>query len=155
MSIVFVRGDIFLTQAQTIILGLSANGQLNIDPLITALQDRCPVFVSDYQRRCRKGILSPGAFWVWRESKPWIAALIVRETPQGATRPRHIETALLNLYKSAPYESLTSLALMRLGDDLEWASARAMVEYYLKQIGLPAVVYEEYLAGIAAEAPDS
>jgi hypothetical protein len=151
MAIAVVRGDIFLTQAQTALIGLSANGQLNVEPLTTALHDRYPVFVSEYQRRCRKGSLPPGSWWVWREATPWIAALIVRETALGIARLRHIEAALLTLYKNVPYEGLTSLALMRLGDDLEWSASREMVLHYLNQIALPAVLYDAFLPGVATE----
>jgi hypothetical protein len=46
---------------------------------------------------------------------------------------------------------LTSLALMRLGDDLEWSASREMVLHYLNQIALPAVLYDAFLPGVATE----
>jgi len=145
----FVRGDIFLTQAQAVGIGLSANGHLGVMPLYTALQDRYPVFVSEHRQRGRSGLQPPGTTWTWREGQPWLSALIVQETPQGAIRLRHVEAAILSLYKSWEYEGLRSLALMRLGDESDWPAAREIVTHYLA--ALPVIVYEEYIPGFRAE----
>lgn len=151
MSVRFVRGDIFLTRAQAIAVGLSANGRLEVSSLHTTLQDRWPVFVSEYHRRGRAGTLPPGSIWTWREGQPWLLAAIIRETPPGAARLRYIEAVLLNLYKNWRYEGLLTLAMMRLGDDQEWASARDMAAHYLNLMALPVVIYEEFLPGVEAE----
>jgi len=145
----FVRGDIFLTQAQAIGIGLSANGHLGVAPLYTALHDRYPVFVSEHRKRGRGALQPPGTIWTWREGTPWLAALIVQETPQGAVRLRHIEAAMLNLYKSWEYEGLRSLALLRLGEPSDWPAAREIVVHYLN--ALPVIVYEDYIPGRSAE----
>jgi hypothetical protein len=146
-----VQGDIFLTQAHTIAIGLSADGRLSVTPLYTALQDRYPVFVSEYHKRGRAEHLSPGGMWVWRESQPWLVGLIVQETPQGATRLRYVEAAMLNLSKNWEREGMRSLALMRLGDPTEWPGARAVLEEHLPRLPLPVIVYEDYKPGVAAE----
>jgi hypothetical protein len=152
MSLRFVQGDIFLTRAQVIATGIDAVGRLGASALHTALRDRCPVFVSECRKQGRAGTLTPGMVWIWREGVPWVAGMVVRETPQGATRLRYVEAAMLNLCKIQEREGLLSLAVMRLGDDAEWPAVRHIVEAYLDQLALPAVIYEEYLPGIAAEA---
>lgn len=151
MSIPTVNGDIFHTRAQTVALAIDASGRLGTTPLYTALHDRYPVFVSEYHKRGRANLLVPGSMWIWREGTPWIVGLVVRETPQGATRLRYVESAMLNLLKNWQYEGITSLALMRLGDDQEWPHARQIVESYLAKMGLPATIYEAFKAGIRAE----
>jgi O-acetyl-ADP-ribose deacetylase (regulator of RNase III) len=152
MSVRVVRGDIFLTRAQAIAIGIDAAGRLGTSALYTALHDRCPVFISECRKHGRAGTLTPGTVWIWHEGVPWVAGLVVRETPQGATRLRYVEAAMLNLYRNREQEGLLSLAVMRLGDESEWPSVRRIVEAYLGQLELPALIYEEHLPGIAAEA---
>jgi hypothetical protein len=146
-----VQGDIFMTRAQAIAIGIDAAGRLGTSALYTALHDRCPVFVSDCRKHGRAGTLTPGSIWTWREAVPWVIGLVVRETPQGATRLRYVEAAMHNLYRNREKEGLLSLAVLRLGDDMEWASVRGIVEVYLDHLALPALIYEDYLPGIAAE----
>ncbi len=146
-----VKGDIFQTRAQTVVLGLNATGRFDSSDLHVALQDRYPVFASEYRRRGRANLLTPGTVWVWREGKPWIAGMIVQETPQGAARLRFIEAAMLFLLKNWQQEQLASLALMRMGSEEEWQQAREVVQHYLSQIELPTIIYETYIPSIPAE----
>jgi hypothetical protein len=137
-----MQPDIFSTTAQTIAVGLNAAGRLEVSPFFTALQDRFPVFISEFQKRGRADKLTPGDVWIWRENDPWLMALIVRETPQGATRLRYVEAAMLNLYKISLEEMIRSLALMRLVEGEEWPAAREVVSHYLNQMALQATIYE-------------
>jgi len=154
MGLTVVSGDIFATQAQTAALGLNAAGRLPAEPVFTHLQDRYPVFVSEFRRQGRAGRLRPGSVWFWREGTPWLAAFIVRETPQGPPRPRYIEAALLYLYHHGRREGLRSLALLPLVDALDWPMFEDLVRQYAPLIAVPLVLYRAYEPGTAAEASE-
>jgi hypothetical protein len=151
MPVSFCQGDIFLTRAQTIAVGLDALGRLEVSPLFAALGDRYPVFVSDCRRRGRSGGLVPGAIWAWREGTPWLVGMVVRESPHSATRLRYVEAVLLNLCKNWQHEGLHSLALMRFIEGEEWRAMRELVVRYLEPLALPVVVYESYCPGVVAD----
>jgi hypothetical protein len=151
MTVTFTKGDIFLTRCQAIGVGISANGRLGVSPFHTALHDRYPVFISECGRRGRAGTLTSGALWVWREGSPWLAGLVIQDTPHAAIRLRTVEAALLNLWKDAPHEGLHSLALMRFGDDSEWNAVRRLLDETLSRHSLPVIVYDDYVPGVAAE----
>lgn len=151
MTVRFVQGDVFLTQALAVAVALSANGRQGVSPFHTALHDRYPVFISECYKRGRAETLPPGTVWVWREGQPWLVGMVVQETPHSAARLRHVEAAMLNLYKIWEHEGLRSLALMRFGDDSEWSTVRAVIEGYLNRMPLPVIVYEDYQPGVAAE----
>jgi hypothetical protein len=155
MSIRFVQGDIFMTQAHTVAVGMSASGRFSVTPFHTALHDRYPVFISECSKRGHGSNLTPGAVWVWREAQPWLVGLVIQETPPGAVRLRYVETAMLNLYKDWEREGLHSLAIMRFGDDGEWPTVRAVLEDYLSRIALPVIVYEAYRPGVDGEGAES
>ncbi len=142
MGITFVKdSDIFSTQAQTIAVGVNAAGRSEVSTLFTALADRYPVFISDYRKRGRAGKLKPGDIWLWREGQPWILAMVVRDTPQGATRPRYVEAACLKLAREWTREGLKSLALLRLAEGPDWPPVREIVEQYLGH--MPVTIYED------------
>lgn len=151
MSIEVVRGDIFAACAQTIAFGLNAAGRLPVAPVYTQLHDRHPVFVSEYRRQARAGQLSPGTLWVWRDGTPWLAALILRETPQGSARPRFAEAALMALYQQGQRAGLRSVALLPGVDALEWPAFEALARQWAPLIGLPLVIYREYVTGMVAQ----
>jgi hypothetical protein len=151
MSIRFVQGDIFLTQAHAVAVATSASGRFGVSPYHTALHDRYPVFISECGKRGRGSALVPGAVWVWREAQPWLVGMVIQETPQGVVRLRYVETVMLNLYKDWEREGLHSLAMMRFGDDGEWSAARAVLQDYLSRIALPVIVYEDYQPGVDGE----
>jgi len=141
MGLTFVQGEnIFLAQAQTIAVGVNAAGRSEVSPFFTIVADRYPVFISNFRKRRQAGKLKPGDLWVWREGQPWILAMVVRDTPQGATRPRYVEAVCLKLARDWTAEGLKNLAMMRLAEGPDWSPVREIVELYLGQ--LPVTVYE-------------
>lgn len=152
MPVQFVTGDLFLTRAQTIGVGVAATGRLGTSDVGAAFGDRYPVFVGECLRRGRARTLTPGTVWIWREARPWLAALIVRETPQGATRLRYVESALLAIVRQWEDEQLHSLALLRLGDAGEWPQVRLLLEHTLAGFAARIIVYEDHQPGVDAEA---
>lgn len=141
MSVAVAEGDIFLTPAQAVGLGLNAAGRLDVSPFFTTLSDRYPVFVSEYRRYGRSRRLAPGDIWIWRESQPWLVGMVVRDTPHGPARLRYLESALLNLYKTWELEGLRSLALLPFTDSLDWPAAQELIEFYLGRSALAISIY--------------
>lgn len=146
-----LSGDLFLTRHHTALFGVNAAGRVEVSPVFNALQDRYPAFVSEFHKRGRAGRLEAGTYWLWRDSRPWLLALIVRETPSGSTRLRHVDAALLALVKDGPFEGLHSLAVLRLSDGPEWADMRDLLVRRLDQLGHPALLYDDFRIGVRAE----
>src|SRR5690606_37492258 len=104
-----------------------------------------PVFFSEYRRQTRSGNLPVGSLWFFRDSRPILLAAILRESPSGPTRLRHLENALVTLRQEWQRESLDSLAIAPLGDELEWPALRALLEDYLSAFPIPIEIYETYI----------
>ena len=125
-------------------LGLNACGQVEVNPLETALRDQFPVFYSEYRRLGRSDALIPGQWWFFRESTPWLVGAILRDSPNSSTRLRHLENILITLRRDWQREGLKSLAIAPLGTDIEQAPIRALVEDYLKNGPIPVEFYEQH-----------
>lgn len=141
----FMRGDVRKTTASALLLGLNQRGQADVTPLETDLRDLYPVFFSEYRRQTRSGQLPVGALWFFRDSRPILLAGILRESPSAPTRLRHLENVLVALRQEWQRESLDSLAIAPLGDELEWPALRVLLEDYLTLLPIPIDIYEAYI----------
>lgn len=146
MALQQVEGDVRLTGAQALLLGVNARGRVEVNPLEITLRDQYPVFYSEQRRMAKSGRLSPGQFWVFREAQPWLVAGVVRQTAGGITRARYLEQLLLNLRRLYQDEQLRSLAIAPLAPEPEWSALRQIILETL-HIPMPVFVYTQHLPG--------
>jgi hypothetical protein len=151
MPLTYVSGDPLLTQQHMLAFGSNAAGRSETTPLATALLTRYPTAFSSYGKLCHQGRIIPGMIWLWHESKPALAFLVVRETPVGATRLRYVDAVMMALARDYRRDSLRSVALAPLGAEHEQKAAKEVVERWLGKSALPMIVYNEYQPGVAAE----
>lgn len=154
MAVHFVKGDVTLTRAQSILLALNSHGQVEVSPLETQLRDLYPVFFSEYRRMGRNEHLTPGQVWIFRESIPWFVGAVVRDSAQGIIKLRYLEQVLTQLRLEWRRENLESLAIAPMGDDLAWPALRALLEELLVYIPIPIFVYETYIPQQKVDEPE-
>lgn len=153
MTVIYVQGDIFLSRAQVIAFGTNASAASESTPYAAHLADRYPAALAAFRKQARAGRIAPGALWLWREARPGLGLLVVRERGGSATRPRFVENSVQLIARDWQREGLERLALAALGDALEWPGLRPVLDTWLGNCGLPVVVYETILPGIRADEP--
>jgi len=151
MPVTYVTGDPLLTHAQVLAFGYNAKGRTEVGAFETHLLDLYPSAFATFGKQCRSERIKPGTFWVWRESVPQLAFMVVRESSVGATRMRFVETVVMTLARDYRLYNITSMALARLSGSEEWPALKLVVDYWLKTCPLPVVVYDGYARGITAE----
>ena len=151
MPLTYVSGDPFLSPAQTLAFGYNARARSETTPLLMELQQRYPAAFSSYRKQYNQERITTGDLWLWRESIPRLAFMVVRATSVGATRPRFVDKAALRIARDYQLEGITSLAIAGLGRDHELPSIREALELMLAKSSLSIVVYEAYMPGVAAE----
>lgn len=151
MPLVYVSGDPLLTRAQTLAFGHNLRARTEVGPLETVLLSRFPAAFATYRKQCQSGRLRAGQFWLWRESQPHLAFCVLRETPQGVSRLRFLESVLMTVARDYPLYNLSSLAFAPLVSREEWPSVRPLLDFWLARSPLPVTVYETYQPGIQAE----
>lgn len=151
MPLTYISGDPLLTKQQTLAIGYNARARTETTPLAMELRQRYPTAFVGCHKQIQRGRLSIGGVWLWRESVPLLAFMIVRESSVGATRPRHVDAASLRIVRDYQLEGISSLAIAPLGREEEAASIREALDLLLPQSALPVIVYEHYLPGVAAE----
>lgn len=152
MPVIFVRGDLFLSGAQTLGHGVNCRGKMGAG-IATEFRRRFPEMFEAYREICRTGELEPGRYFLWKESTPWVLNLATQASTHGA-RPEFVRDALHAFARRCEAEGVTSLALPRLAaglGGLAWEEVRAILEEAFAELPIPVHVYEEYLPGVQAE----
>ncbi|MFN8371506.1 MAG: hypothetical protein U0694_01315 [Anaerolineae bacterium] len=151
MSVIFVSGDPLLTSAQTLAFGYNAEGKTEVGALGIALLTRYPAAFSSFTRQSRSGKIKAGDYWIWRDSKPHLMFLAIRQTAVGAARLRFVESIMMTIARDHRLELLNSLAIAPLSDSSDWTAMKPLINHWLGNIGLPIVVYDHYRPGVRAE----
>lgn len=151
MPVRYLSGDPLLTRAQVIAFGYNAKGRTEVGPLETALLTRFPAAFSSYRKRSSARRIHPGSSWLWRDTSPMLLFLVVRDSSVGATRARYVQSALVGLARDYRLDGIRSVALARLGSELEWPVFKPIIDYWLGGSALPVYVYETILPGAQAD----
>jgi hypothetical protein len=151
MPLTYVSGDPLLTQQQILAFGTNAAGRTETYPLAATLLTRYPAAFASYGKQCRQDKIKPGMTWFWRETKPALAFMVVRETPVGATRLRYVEAVVMALARDYRIDNIRSVAIAPLGTDHEADAIREVLERWLVKASLPVIAYRDYRAGVAGE----
>ncbi|MFN8449499.1 MAG: hypothetical protein U0521_13175 [Anaerolineae bacterium] len=152
MPLTYISGDPLLTQQPILAIGSNAAGRTETSPLAMALLTRYPAAFASYGKLCRQGRIAAGTMWVWRETKPALAFMVVRETPVGATRLRYVDGVVMALARDYARDNIRSIAIAPLGAAHEQAEIQAVFDRWLTKSSLPVIAYTDYLPGVAAEA---
>lgn len=151
MPLTFLSGDPLLTQQQMLGFGTNAAGRTETTPLAAALLARYPTAFASYAKLCRQGRIETGTIWYWRETKPALAFMVVRETAVGTTRLRYVDAVAMTLARDYTREGIRSMAIAPLGAAHEAQDVKTTLERWLAKAGLPVTFYEAYAPGVAAE----
>lgn len=152
MPLRYIKGDPFLTRRQTLALGYNARARIENTPLGMEISRRYPAAIAAFRKQASSGKLKAGDLWVWRESAPHLALMIVRDSSVGATRPRYVDAACLRIARDYALEGITSLAIAPLGRADEAENVHEALNMLLPGCPLDILIYEDYLPGVDAEA---
>ncbi len=151
MPLTLLPGDPLLTKQQVLAFGTNAAGRTETTPLAVALLARYPTAFATYSKLCRQGRVETGMTWLWRETQPALAFMVVRDTSVGATRLRYVDAVMMALARDYQRDGIRSMALAPLGAGHEAADIQSMIERWLAKTALSVVAYTDYQPGVAAE----
>lgn len=146
MGITVLKGDVFSTEAQALMLGMNTRGQAEVNPMETVLRDKYPVFYSEHRRLGKSGSWETGQLWIFRDATPWLLGAMIRETGNGITRTRFIDQVLLRLLRDYQRERIESLAIAPLAPDPEWAVVQQIIKDTLHSLPIPIFLYEQHVS---------
>lgn len=142
MPITFTQGDPDLAQTAVLAFGYNERGKSEVTPFITQLQHRFPAAFATYKRLCNDDKIRAGEYWIWRESKPALMFMVVRQTSAGATRLRYVEAITMSLARDYRLELISSLTIAALCDPLQWSTVKPALERWFNRSSLPVLACE-------------
>ncbi len=143
MTISYVRGDLFTSQAQTLAHGVNVAGRMRAG-IADEFRLRFPEMYQEYRRLCHRRELLPGGVFLGKASEPWVLNLATQEDTKGA-RLEFVRESLLWLAANHEAEGIVSVAMPRIGAGLgalEWEDVRGVLEEILGPCDLPVTVCE-------------
>jgi hypothetical protein len=144
----YVSGDPLLTDAPILAFGWNLRGRAETGALESALMQRYPTAFAAFSKQARQERVRIGTIWLWRETIPSLGFMVVRDTPYGTTRLRHVEAIAMSLARDHKRDGIHSLALVIPGQTYDRPIMRAALERWLNAVSLPVMVFDEYQPGI-------
>lgn len=133
--------DPLSTPAQMLAFGYNARGRVEVSALQTLLQYRYPAAFAAFGKQCRADRIHAGMLWVWREAQPYLGFMVVRESPVGPTRLRHVQQIALTLARDYRLEGLRSVAIAGLCSTDELPPLQAVLSEWFAASALEVTLY--------------
>ena len=154
-----VKGDILLSRATVIALGVSPNDDFH-QGLARALREKWPAMYKDFRHYSKTHSPRAGGLWAWMGADGQRIVCLFTQDPAPAegVRPgrpslQHVGHALKALHQRALQEQWHSIAMPRLGagsGGLEWKDVEPLVRQHLGGGGTQIIVYGSHLPGVVA-----
>lgn len=141
MGLLIVSGDPLRDPSPVLLVGINAAARSESSPFFARLNDAFPAALAGLRKAAAAGRLQPGMVWLWRDSRPQLGLLIVRETPFGASRPRYVEAAARDFSRLYRMEGIASAAIGPLGSAAEWDEHQRILERWLGPLPIAITVY--------------
>lgn len=157
-----VEGDIMLSKAQGVCLGLAPNDDFR-KGLAQSLREQYPSLYKDFRSYSHKNHPKEGTLWEWaNEDGRRVFCLFTQEhapghaSLPGKAKSSYVNHALKDLRKVIEKENLSSIALPKLATGvggLDWDEIKPMIEKHLGDLEAKVYVYSLYKKDEKANEP--
>ena len=146
-NIHFIKGNIFLTELQTIVNTVNSVGIMGKGiALIHRL--RCPEMFEKYREYCDQGLLTVGKLMLYdktQNNSPWILNFPTKIHWKNPSKIEYIELGLQKFVSTYKAKQITSIAFPMLGTGLgglDVGEVRDLMTSYLSKCDIPVEIYE-------------
>ncbi len=144
MPVTLVAGDIFISQAQTLVNAVNCAGVMG-KGLALAFKQRFPEMYANYVARCKAQQVRLGEPYLFRRAvSPWIVNFPTKYHWRSASCPEDIEAGLVYLQQHYLEWGISSLAVPALGcglGGLDWETMRPILTAHLARLDIPVELY--------------
>lgn len=151
----FVNGDIFKSEAQTLVNTVNCVGVMG-KGLAKEFKDRFPEMNRQYVAACKRGEVRSGHPFLYRDLTRVILCFPTKDNWKGPSKYEFVEAGLDTIAAKYPQWGITSMAIPPLGcglGGLDWKKVRSLIEKYLGSLPIPIDVYEPGPVGAKLTTP--
>ena len=140
----FKQGDIFKSEAQTLVATVNCVGVMG-KGLAKEFKQRYPDMFKEYAKACKRGELQKGKLFIYDYLNTKILCFPTKDNWKGPSKYEFIEEGLITLRDHYENMKITSIAIPPLGSGLgglRWDKVRSLIEKYLKDLPIDVEIYE-------------
>ncbi len=152
MPVVFCKGDLFLSGAQTLAHGCNCRGVMGAG-IAVAFKKRFLDMFERYKHVCTFGEFTPGKAYVDKKCTPWVLNLATQWAFSGAEL-KFIKQTFQWIADKYQEEEITSIAMPQIGagyGGLNWHSVKELITDILHPLPIPIYVYEKFVLGVKGD----
>ncbi|MGR3295799.1 MAG: type II toxin-antitoxin system antitoxin DNA ADP-ribosyl glycohydrolase DarG [Candidatus Bathyanammoxibius sp.] len=140
----FIKGDIFSSQAQTLVATVNCVGIMG-KGLAKEFRQRFPDMYKEYVKVCKKGELKKGRLYLYKNLHSQILCFPTKDNWKGPSKYEFIEEGLECLKNNYEQWGISSIAVPPLGSGLgglDWNRVKKIIVKYLSNLPIDVEVYE-------------
>lgn len=139
----YVHGDIFESEAQTIVNPVNTVGVMG-KGLALSFKEKYPEMFKKYREICMKGLFNPGQLMLFRYSDHWVLLFPTKIHWKNESKIEYIEEGLKKFTETYLQKGIRSVAFSKLGcgnGHLSWDIVKPIMEKYLESLPIPVFIY--------------
>ena len=144
----FVQSPLFFSPAQTLVNTVNTVGVMG-KGLAAEFKARFPAMFREYKGYCDSRQLNIGTLHVWRTPQRWVLNFPTKTTWKLPSKLEYIEHGLVTFRHPAISNwNIRSILFPPLGcgnGNLDWATVKPMMSYYLHNLDIPIWVHEQFV----------
>ena len=144
MSIKEFKGNIFSTEAQTIVNTVNCVGVMGAG-IALECRLRYPKMFQKYAEFCQQGLLKPGKLWLYKDQSPWILNFPTKDHWRYPSKELYLREGLINFVETYKTRGITSIAFPLLGADkggINRDISKSIMKEYLSGLDIDIEIYE-------------
>lgn len=146
MEIVYKKGNIFNTKAQTIVNTVNCVGVMG-KGVALVFKLRYPQMFDIYKNHCKANRISPGKLWLYKgeQNAPWVLNFPTKYHWKYPSKMEYLELGLQKFLESYKNQGIQSIAFPLLGTHnggLDKDKVHVLMTMYLSHCQIPVEIYE-------------
>lgn len=144
MSLTQIKGNIFCTNAQTIVNTVNCVGVMGAG-IALECKLRYPKMFQKYAEFCEAGLLEPGKLWLYKQENPWILNFPTKKHWRYPSKESYLRSGLEKFIETYDEKGITSVAFPLLGADkggLPKEVSLSIMKEYLCNLPIDIEIYE-------------
>ena len=144
MSLTQIKGNIFCTNAQTIVNTVNCVGVMGAG-IALECKLRYPKMFQKYAEFCEAGLLEPGKLWLYTQEDPWILNFPTKKHWRYPSKESYLRSGLEKFVETYDEKGITSIAFPLLGADkggLPKEVSLSIMKEFLSNLPIDIEIYE-------------
>ena len=144
MPVKIVKGDLFESEAQTIVNTINCVGAMG-KGIALQYKVRYPKMYERYRELCKEKLITVGKLWLYKTDNKWILNFPTKDHWRNPSEIEYLESGLIKFVKTYKEKGITSVAFPLLGANnggIPPKKSLSIMISYLNRCDIPVYIYD-------------